>query len=1509
MFNISSSRHTLPEGVSVHPWRLTLMGAMVVAAVMSGCAADAAAPGEQAGDHYGESAYALTALSKSPLNNQAGFPTWYADVNAVAVEQCLDPLDPHCVVLPNPGVYDTGLPQIFPSNYPDEAFYFIADSEPITTGQCGNVGSILARFAVEAAFSNGQPIQGDQMVFGRLRVTGDGLCPNHSYLFKHPYGTVTLTTDDRGRIRPKNANATTDVGCVPGPGAPCDFSLALGSTVMQNGLLRWDPAVAPAADPGYLGGDAAMLHSVTGGIGGVNYVSISETDGTELYRTDLFTVAGKLANPLTTSADAIDMGQVMTGSLETRTLTVTNNAAVAIPVQAVTLRQPGTDWSMTSTCTDATLAPAATCTVSVAFTGSATLGTSSATLTLVNGATGAKIDVPLRATSIVPTIPPSLTVQTANLASAAMYSRIKIGTSRPILVTIRNNGPGAFDVQSLAPADAVAGSGDAAAFAVTSDCPVGGQLLAGQTCLATLTFAPTQHMPYAASLVVAGLFGTTPATFALPASGRGGIAASSASTTGLGIDGFPLWYQDDGEAAIPTAPAIRVTQCLDAADPYCIVLPDATFDPALPVVFPSNYPGEAFYFIADADRLPLSACGGTGALRWRAALEQTFATGSPTAGDQMTFARVRFSVSGGLCPNTTYTLTHPYGVATLVSDAAGSLAVKNGTTDVGCVPTPAQPCNFDIATETALSDHYLLWDTTLPEPPAGYLGDPAVLHTVLGSPFGTNFVSIKDAATGVVIAEGNQFLVAGKKAIGPQLTAAATALNLGTVSTVAPGEAVSGVVQFTNTGVVAANMSSVATTGAGFAVSASTCGAVLVPGASCDVTVTLTGAAPAGARTGTLTVLSDAAPVTVSLSGVAVDPVLVTTTTLEFGTVSTSAPDNSASRTATIANPGPVPVGLGAFSVTGDGFALTANTCPAVLAPAASCTATLTLTGASPAGARTGTLSVASTAPTVTTSLTGNVVAPVLAQGASSLALANVSTAAPGNVSTANVTISNPGPVDATITAITALGTGFAVQSTSCGALLLPAATCTVTVSLTGDASAGLRTGTLTITGDAPTLTVALTGSVIAPSLTASTTSLTFGDVLTAAPGNTSVRSVTISNPGSVTAGISLLTVTGTGYTITANTCPANLAPAGTCSASVTLTGSAPTGARSGTLTITGTAAPLNIALAGNAVAAQLTTSAASLNFGAVLAAAPNNTAARTLTVTNPGAVATGLSAFAVSGTGYTISGNTCGTLLAAGASCTVTTTLTGALPLGARTGALTITSSAGTFSIALTGQVAVPVLAVTPLTLNFGSIAVNTTSAAKTLTVSNSGPNSAAFGLLVTAPLVGKTTTVGRFQVTVPAACGKAMYGALTCTISVKFAPNAVGTSTSSVTVASNSGGSQVVTLTGTGAATPQATLSVATLSLGARQIGTVTFTNSGLAPVVMGTPTAAISGTNASLFAVTANTCPASGASLAVGAKCTVSVQYTRPAGLAKAVNHKGTLTINSNAGAKTVALAGHG
>ena len=237
------------------------------------------------------------------------------------------------------------------------------------------------------------------------------------------------------------------------------------------------------------------------------------------------------------------------------------------------------------------------------------------------------------------------------------------------------------------------------------------------------------------------------------------------------ITGFPRWYMD--------RTGLQLGQCLDdsAADP-CGVIAELP-DPNQPLVFPGNFPGEFFYWRTTADIANIGGVGGRARLVMSTQAGFGGATETPAdgPGSQIVFARYRVRVvPNGLVPGATYTVTAPFGVKSFVADAAGSI---NFTQDDGCPLGTPLPCDFASVLPTTGAGPFLTWDpASAPLPPAGFIGDPAIPHTIIGSPFNTNIFRIQGpnvGGPGVNVVETNVFsIVLGKIYVRP---ATSTVLN------------------------------------------------------------------------------------------------------------------------------------------------------------------------------------------------------------------------------------------------------------------------------------------------------------------------------------------------------------------------------------------------------------------------------------------------------------------------------------------------------------------------------------------------------------------------------------------------------------------------------------------------------------------------------------------------------------------------------------------------------------
>jgi probable HAF family extracellular repeat protein len=102
-------------------------------------------------------------------------------------------------------------------------------------------------------------------------------------------------------------------------------------------------------------------------------------------------------------------------------------------------------------------------------------------------------------------------------------------------------------------------------------------------------------------------------------------------------------------------------------------------------------------------------------------------------------------------------------------------------------------------------------------------------------------------------------------------------------------------------------------------------------------------------------------------------------------------------------------------------------------------------------------------------------------------------------------------------------------------------------------------------------------------------------------------------------------------------------------------------------------------------------------------------------------------------------------------------------------------------------------VLTLNPRSLAFGNQPINTTSAAKSVTMINTSPKAVAITSIVL-----KGSNPGQFATTNN--CGKSMAGHASCKIKVTFKPTTKGAKSESLNVNGGGGGLRVVTLTGTG-------------------------------------------------------------------------------------------------------------
>jgi len=223
----------------------------------------------------------------------------------------------------------------------------------------------------------------------------------------------------------------------------------------------------------------------------------------------------------------------------------------------------------------------------------------------------------------------------------------------------------------------------------------------------------------------------------------------------------------------------------------------------------------------------------------------------------------------------------------------------------------------------------------------------------------------------------------------------------------------------------------------------------------------------------------------------------------------------------------------------------------------------------------------------------------------------------------------------------------------------------------------------------------------------------------------------------------------------------------------------------------------------------------------------------------------------------------------------------------------------AGDAFIAKLTYVPEPAITLTPGTLTFANQIVGTSSAAQTVTLTNSGD-----ALLNISAVALTGTDAGDFTNGADTCSGAALLPNQTCAVSVSFAPTASGIRTGVLTITDNASNSpQTVSLTGTGILGPLVTLSPTSLTFPGQFVGTtglpenITLTSNGDVPLN-------ISSIQASAQFGSSNGCTSP---LAVGSNCTISVFFDP----SSAGSQTGTLTITDNApgSPQTVPLSGSG
>ena len=332
-------------------------------------------------------------------------------------------------------------------------------------------------------------------------------------------------------------------------------------------------------------------------------------------------------------------------------------------------------------------------------------------------------------------------------------------------------------------------------------------------------------------------------------------------------------------------------------------------------------------------------------------------------------------------------------------------------------------------------------------------------------------------------------------------------------------------------------------------------------------------------------------------------------------------------------------------------------------------------------------------------------------------------------------------------------------------------------------------------------------GSLSSSVVSLSPTGLAFGNINVGS--TSSAQSITLSNVGTAALSGVEIAPDSNNFTVSNNMCGAMVAASATCTFSVAFTPQAQsTGVIQGVINVTDSAgdSPQPVTLSGTAVNGAFA-SISPLN----LIFAPEMTGVtsppQTVTITNTGTMPLTFGSVSNRNTDFKLTSNCVSASIPVNGTCTVTVTWTApaagvTLP---ETDAIALQDNAqngGTQLVGLVGG-ATSTISLMPTTLAFGNQTVNTTSAAKTVTIMNTGS--------VTVIIPSIIAPAGFAETDNCVSSGGLNSGAM-CTINVTFTPTSATAFTGNLTITDSAQGSpHTVMLSGTGTSAAPTLVSIA--------------------------------------------------------------------------------------------------
>jgi hypothetical protein len=458
------------------------------------------------------------------------------------------------------------------------------------------------------------------------------------------------------------------------------------------------------------------------------------------------------------------------------------------------------------------------------------------------------------------------------------------------------------------------------------------------------------------------------------------------------------------------------------------------------------------------------------------------------------------------------------------------------------------------------------------------------------------------------------------------------------------------------------------------------------------------------------------------------------------------------------------------------------------------------------------------------------------------------------------ITLTNTGTSTLNITRISVTGANsnsFSV-SNNCGGSLAAGANCAISVTFTPSSTPGNKTGSVQVSDNAqgsPQL-IPLGGTGVDPLLSYSPTKLTFPAQMMGA--TSAALPLVIKNGATATDSLNVISVSATGDFAETNTCSSPVAAGASCTVNVTFTPTG-TGTRTGTIVMSDNAPSKSQTVQVTGTGSTVGVAPVSLTFPTQVVG--TSSSAQIVTLSNQGSNALAIASITV--TGDFGESNTCGSSLAAGASCPISIVFT-PTTTGIRSGTLQISDSDPTSpqSVTLSGT-ATPVsqLSLSTTSLNYAPQLVGTASKSQSITLRNNGSGTIT---------MSSVTATGDFSAV--SGCGKSIGSEAECSITVTFRPTGGGARTGTLTIKDSDPSSpQMISLAGMGTFVQ---LSQTTVSFAATVLVGKTSTKQTV--TVTNTASTALSFTDIEAFGdfTQTDTC-ASG--LNPGANCSVSVTFT--------------------------------